>query len=800
MPENHWRVTDENYLQAPAAAVLAFHGVYPQGHQGGIEIIHHGERVATCGEVRPHPRWWRPEEHSRLEDRRADPERCAVDLRLTQPALDLPYEITLRGDGNAVILTVQPGGTPDPDAEAGFCLELYPPAYFGKTFHVDGRRGVFPRDPLPASAKGPDWHPRALPLASGRRVIIAPEDPERRMVVEGMGCEIALLDPRKGDEEMWFCLCTGLDPGAADHPIEWRITPHQIEGWRRKPVVCLSQVGYHPDQRKRAVIEMDRREDELGQAALFRADEEGGWVPVLQGPVENWGCFLAYRYGTFDFTRVRRAGLYQLRYRDCCEGPFRIGKDVYNEGVWQPTLTSYLPVQMCHTAVWDGLRLWHNACHLDDALQAPVSHEHFDHYRQGDSTDTDCEPFEHVLYLDRGGWHDAGDTDLAAGSQAATAYPLALAYEEFGPDLDWTTVRADERLVLMFQPDGEPDILQQIAWGAECMLGGYRAAGHSFCGIVAGDERPYYQRGEVATMTDNLIYDPSLAKDQRTGTHSGRRDDRWAFTNRDTALEYRVTAALAAASRALAGHDDELARECLQTAERAWRFERENPPARHRSGYVPRTTAAQEVVATAELFLTTGQDEYAGRLDALLPVIEEHPGQVGWAAARALPQMEDNEFRDGVREALAGYAQDIKHELESNPFGVLWEPRIWGIAWQALLFARRHYYLVRAFPRLFDREDVLAVLNYVLGCHPGGNLSLVAAVGARFVTQMFGINRSSRSYVPGGVVSGPNLVRPHFVEYKKDTSFLWQQSENVIGGAGNYIFCVLAAEGLLRGQ
>ncbi len=799
MSDRGWSVTDEEYLAAPAAAVLAFHGIYPQGKQGCIEMLHHGERIATCGQVRPHPRRWRSESHSELQKRCADPAGCAVDVRVTQPALNLSYSVRLQGDGEAVVLTVELDEPLQAEDDAGFSLELYPPAFYGRTFHLDGASGAFPRDPVRAAGRGPDWHPVALPMASGRRVSIAPEDPERRMAIEGVGCEIALLDPRRGDDEEWFRLCTSIEPGASGRVAEWRITPHQIAGWRRQPVVCVSQVGYHPDQRKRAVIEFDRREEDLGSAALYRADEESGWEKVSERPVEDWGCWLAYRYGTFDFTDVRESGLYQLRYRGRCEGPFRIGEEVYDEGVWQPTLAAYLPVQMCHAAVWDGFRLWHGACHLDDAVQAPTSHEHFDGYRQGASTDTPYAPFEHIPHLDRGGWHDAGDTDLAAGSQAGTTYPLVLACEEFAPDLDQTTVKPDERLVRMYLPDGAPDILQQIAWGVECLLGGYRAVGHSFCGIIAGDERPYYQRGEVATMTDNLLYDASLAEDEATGTRSGRCDDRWVFTNRDTALEYRVAAVLASASRVLAPYDDDLASEARETALRAWRFEQDNPPVRHRGGYVPRDVETEEVIATVEMLVTTGEGEYAERLVALLPVIQEHVSRVGWAAARALPMVEDQEFEDGVHAALAGYAGKLQEELAGNPFGVLWQPRIWGVAWQVLQFARRHYYLVRAFPDLFDREDLLSVLNYTLGCHPGGGLSLVSGVGTRFVTQMFGINRSSRSYVPGGVVSGPNLVRPHFVEYKQDTPFLWQQSENVIGGAGNYIFCALAARALLDG-
>ncbi len=62
------------------------------------------------------------------------------------------------------------------------------------------------------------------------------------------------------------------------------------------------------------------------------------------------------------------------------------------------------------------------------------------------TTETGFRPFTPVPGLNRGGWHDAGDNDLAAGSQAQTTLFLALAGEEFGINVDQTTVRQDALL------------------------------------------------------------------------------------------------------------------------------------------------------------------------------------------------------------------------------------------------------------------------------------------------------------------------------------------------------------------
>ncbi len=798
MTATSWRLHKLEYLEAPAASLLPFHNPYPEGKQGGLELVHHGERVATAGEIRPDPRATRPEGHPKPGERVLDAERVEILTPLYDSTLRTAYSVRLRAEGRAVRLTVECQNSIPADIESGFCMDLYPPAFWGKTYRAGSTSGVFPREPYCAVDADECGRVRAGIMAAGARLVVAPEDPLRHLSIESLRGRLQLFDGRKGDDEAWFTLCSPIEPGASGTVVEWLITPHQDPEWRRPPVIALSQVGYHPQQAKRAVIELDTRCTNLGEAHLLRIDADSGLVSVKSGRPEPWGRFLRYDYAVFDFSEVREPGLYQVRYAEQVAGPFRIGQDVYSQGVWQPTLEAFFPVQMCHAAVWDGLRLWHGACHMDDALQAPTSHVHFDHYSQGPATDTPFEPYEHIPHLNAGGWHDAGDTDLAAGSQSGTVHMLALAREEFAVDCDQTTVLADEHLVHMYCPDGEPDILQQIAWGAECLLGGYRAAGHSFCGIVAGESRRFYQRGEVSTMTDNLIYDPSLARGERTGTHSGIRDDRWAFTNRDTSQEYKVSAALAASARVLAEWNDALAEECLETAEGAWHFEQSHQPARWRTAYVPGRPDQQEVLATAELLIATGRDEYRHRLGQLLPVVEEHPGSVGWAAVRALPHMDAPDFSLRVKRALENYARQLSERHAGNPFGVEWRPHIWGVAWHIQQMAVQQYYLARDLPKLFDREILLRVLNYVLGCHPDNNVSLVSGVGADSLTTAFGINRSSWHYVPGGVVSGTNLSRPDFPELKTDSPFLWQQSEYVMQGAASYIFLVLAADALLR--
>jgi endoglucanase len=795
------------YFEAPGVTVQVFDDVYPEGHQGGVSIIQHGERVATNCDVRlePVPGQWAG--LPKVGERTADPAAGRVRVSLEWADEELAYTVSVEGCGESICLGVDLDA-PLPGAlvgRASFNLELFPGAYFGKTYHLGGTSGVFPRQwngpvrrvrPGAYDATQPPFEP--VPLGRGPRLVVSSEDPRHRMTIEVLGdeAELLLLDGRANSQNGWFVVRSLVPAGSTRGAVRWRITPHAIPGWTRQPVIAVSQVGYHPAQVKRALVELEPG-SKMGPATLLRVETEGEPRSVAVAPLRPWGHFLRYEYGVFDFTSVDEPGVYLIEYDGERTAPFRIAADVYRTGVWQPTLETYFPVQMCHVEVKDRYRTWHGPCHMDDALQATPGTVHFDSYRQGDETDTPFAPGTHIPGLDEGGWHDAGDDDLAAGSQASTTRVLALIHEQFGVDSDQTTVDTAGRVVRLHEPDGVPDLVQQVAHGARNLLSGYRAAGHSFAGLIVPTLEQYANLGEWGTQTDNRIHDARLGPNAIDGERSGRADDRLAFTNRDTALEYRVAAALAAASRALEELEPALARECLETAEGAWTHEHTHPPAEARGAYVPRDREAEELDAAVELLIATGAGRYRERIVEMLPLVEAKTERVGWLAARALPHVDDEGFTRGVRRALEAWRPKLETELGKNPFGVPWDPRVWGEGWKLQRFAVEQYYLVRAFPDLFDREVIPRVLSFVLGAHPGSSTSFVSGVGARSLTTAYGFNRADWSYIAGGNVSGVALIRPDFPELKEPWPFLWQQTEYVMPGAATYIFVVLAADELL---
>ena len=50
------------YFEMPGLNVLVYNNTFAEGHQGGVEIIQHDNRVATNGEIRlsPSPGQWQP--------------------------------------------------------------------------------------------------------------------------------------------------------------------------------------------------------------------------------------------------------------------------------------------------------------------------------------------------------------------------------------------------------------------------------------------------------------------------------------------------------------------------------------------------------------------------------------------------------------------------------------------------------------------------------------------------------------------------------------------------------------------
>lgn len=822
-----FRLTTDGYFQSGGVDVMAFSDFYPEGHQGGVCVIMNGKRVATNGDIRMEatPGQWQPvpRQLSReAKDGHIVTTLCYPDSSrhltgfnpMVYPDYQFTYTVNVESQGKSLLVTVDLD-KPVPDylvGKVGFNLEFFPGSLFGKPWLMESadtkgtvQSGIYPQQPnspllttqpnrlhtgdyftgkgMKANLErldGQGYSPLiaddiiAEPYAVGRKFTSRPDDPLSRLTVESLTGDLKLYDGRMNHNNGWFVLRSEIAKGVTKGAVRWLITPTVTEDWRYQPVVQTSQVGYGLHQPKRAIIETDCRDTETFKAELIRITAEGEQtVRTLEPTV--WGKFLRYRYLTANFSDVTGPGLYIIRYGNSTSSTFRIADDVYDRGVWQPVIEYFLPVQMCHMRVSEKYRIWHDACHLDDARMAATGN-HIDGYAQAPGL-SKYQAGEQVPGVNIGGWHDAGDFDLRIESQIGEAYILALAYETFHPDIDVTAINHERHTVEIHEPDGKNDFLQQIENGALTVVRSYQALGRLYRGIICNSLRQYAMLGDAAAMTDGVI---------------GNDDDRWIFTEDNPFRAISSAANLAGVARVLKGYNDELAKQCLDIAVEV--YDKTQLEGR---------MEAMKLQAAVELWLTTGEQQYLDFVFSHQEQLLAATGFTGWVTARLARQLatksdkRSRQFVAECRKAMGNYKEQLDKQKAETPYGVPYRPNIWGAGWDIQGFGFRYYFLTQAFPDIFPKETVYDALNFILGCHPGSNTaSFASGVGAKSATVAYGLNRADWSYIPGGVVSGTALIRPDFPELL-EFPYLWQQTEYVLGGgSSHYMFLVLAAQDL----
>lgn len=819
-----FKLTTSGYFNKEGVDVMAFDDIYPEGHQGGISILMNGRRIATSGDIRLEatPGQWQPlpKQNKRvLGDNTItaymqypDSARHLTGFNpMIYPDLEFSYTVKLSsvGAGFEVVVDLDKPIPAKYAGKVGFNLEFFPGYAFGQPWIMDNQTGIYPRQanaPLETHQpnieigtgnyfsgnkskadfdhlKGHGYSPIVAddiigaPYAVGKKFTTYPDDPYSRVTIESHTGDLKLYDGRVNHNNGWFVLRSEVQPGVTKGAVRWTITPNVVAGWMSKPVVQTSQVGYHPNQEKVAVIELDAKDQSANTVKLIRIDAVSEKV-VKEITPAKWGKFLRYNYLKADFSDVKESGLYKVQYGASTSPLFRIDPTIYDRGVWQPVIEYFLPVQMCHMRVNEKYRVWHDACHLDDAIMAPA-HNHIDGYDQRPDAYGKYKAGEVVPGVNIGGWHDAGDFDLRVESQAGESYILALAYETFHPELDVTAIDQINHVTEIHQADGKNDILQQVENGALSVVNSYLALGRLYRGIICNDLRQYVLLGDAASMTDGKI---------------GNEDDRWIYTENNPGREMSTAAQLAGVYRVLKGFNDTLSVHCLNIAKEI--YESQNSTNVNRN----------KIHAAVELYLATGEESYMNYILNNQKAIIDGIAQMAWFTARAeqqFAQMKKNKraqaFSKAFRAALGVYNESIESQAAQTPYGVPYRPAIWGAGWDIQTFAFQHYFLASAYPEVVNAAPVFNALNFVLGCHPGSNqASFASGVGTQSATTAYGANRADWSYIPGGVVSGTALIRPDFPELL-DFPFLWQQTEYCLGGASShYMFIALAAQQMLK--
>ncbi|MBS2099680.1 glycoside hydrolase family 9 protein [Carboxylicivirga linearis] len=812
-------LNEKEYFETKGLNVLVFNnqynGFFFDEKTAGIELIHHGVRTSTGGAVRLQntPEQW--DLIPILIEKSVDKASKSIEFTLRYEDYDFDSKITVSPEGNGFQIVVSLD-QPVPESlkgRAGFNLEFLPSAYFEKSYLVDGKPSYFPLYPsgnttiqsskskIPQFGGHNTFDDRGLdefiipkPLAQGNTLVLAPEDPERYVKIESES-EIMLFDGRNLAQNGWFIARSILPSNQTGEVLEWHVEPNTIENWVRKPNIGFSQVGYHPDQKKVAVIELDRNDVTLKEAFIYEVTVSGKKIKQLSVNTEEWGNYLRYNYLKVDFSSITKPGLYCIQYGDQTTNTFSIDPNTL-KNVWHPTLDVFLPVQMDHMQVNEAYRTWHGEPFKDDALQAPVNIDFFDGYSMDSVTDTKYKPLERIPGLAVGGWFDAGDYDIQTGTHCRTIQSLVDSWEYFKIKRDQTYINQATRYVDIHRPDGDADILQQIEHGTLNLVAQIENIGHPVRGIIVPTLHQYHHLGDASTETDNLPYNPNLKPYESDGVSSGTLDDRWAFTNRNYSLDFSTVAAFSAASRALKDYNSELADKCLRLAKTLYTEAREIKITAKTDRY-SRWGRFNEVLATFQLYISSGEKTYAKRYEELIwPALDESSERTLSMALRAIPHMGE-EFKEKLKKYVVKHKTEIEELGAENPYGVPISTRGWAGNAGVIEWASTNFMAYKAYPEIIEKEDVYKGLNYLFGCHPDSNISFVSAVGTRSKKVAYGSNRADFSFIAGGIVPGVLILNPDFPENKEDWPFFWGENEYIIDIGAAYIYLANAVNELL---
>lgn len=806
------------YFEKTGSNVLVYSNIYNGGFcdekLAGIEIIQRGERLATGGGIRfmNTPEQW--DIYGEMTNREVNRDENFIEVELTYEDYDFVSKIRVTPNGEGVLMQVYLD-KPVPAnlvGKAGMNLEFFPASYFGKNYLVDGAARILPRFPMhdtevrPLAEKIPQYFGETtfddrgrdeflvpLPMSTGKNIVLAPEDEELCVSITSDE-DVSIYDGRHLAQNGTFVVRSLLPAGKTGKVLEWYVEPSSNPEWIREPNIGFSQIGYTPAQSKVSVVELDKRDKIAPTAKILRVNPDGSQTLALNAKVEEWGVFYSrYNYARIDFSEVREPGLYVIEYDGVQTNAFPIDKDIYSDK-WHSSMDMSIVIAMDHMEVNEGYRIWHGRANMDDAIMAPANIRIHDGYSQGAENYTKYKPLEHVPGLAVGGWYDAGDFDIQQNSVVTTTVDLASLWRLFQPKRDMTYIDEVTKYADIHRPDGVPDVVQQIMHGTLNMNAQIEALGFVSRNIGQPQMHQYHHLGDALTLTDGLIYDPSLKPYQVSadGKRSGTYDDRIVMTNRPSAGSVMNSiVGLASAYPALKNYYPEEAERSLKNALMLW------------NKYVGE--GDNGVRGAIELYYATGDEKFK---NIFMPAILRQVNTLGESVNNEnnnrrnsganmgqilrVYDMLDAEAKAKVDAAIPAYIERLSNVGSDNPYCVPISGGGWAGNNQVISNSFNAYLVWKQYPELVDPEMVLKGLNYLYGNHPYNNLSFITGVGVATKKVAYGNNRADYNVIPGGVVPGLLMRKPDFMENKDDYPFLWGENECCINSVPNYVMLNLA--------
>jgi endoglucanase len=340
-----------------------------------------------------------------------------------------------------------------------------------------------------------------------------------------------------------------------------------------------------------------------------------------------------------------------------------------------------------------------------------------------------------------GGWYDAGDYNKYVVNGSFPLSQMLALWEDIGDPA------ADGTMNIPESDNGKSDFLDEMKYEMDWLL----------------------------TMQDN---DGGLFHKFTTKNFEGMVMPHEATSPRfvvgkSTHATLDFAGAAAQASRVFREYDADYSEELLEAARRAWSWAKENPeeafvnPDDVTTGqYGDKDTQDEWVFAAAELFCTTGEQEFFNALQANPPRVSYREGESWTAYMRmmgvySLLRHEDRvplEFREALLDRVVAVADSLVLQVAENAYHQPIDTFEWGsnsdVLNAAMVMAVAHNYA----PNEKYLEGIRASVDYIFGHNPLG-ISFLTGFGDK--TPMFIHHRQSAADgiaepVPGLLSGGPN--------------------------------------------
>ena len=527
------------------------------------------------------------------------------------------------------------------------------------------------------------------------------------------------------------------------------------------PLIRLNQVGFAPWSPKRAILVSDATEPQ--QWELFDAENRVliRGETIVVGPDASSGDPVH----VLDFSAAKQPGsALRLRSGGHESDPFSIALGLYD------------PLAV------DALRFfYHNRSGAP--IEMPYARERRWARPAGHAPDrATCAPGTGCTYtLDvTGGWYDAGDQGKYVVNGGLSVWLLLNAVERTKHLSRPSPLFADGALEIPESGNGVPDILDEARWELEFLLK-----------MQVPDGSP------LAGMAHHKIHD-----DAWTALGTAPHEDQQTRLLRppSTAATLNLAAVAAQAARVFQAIDPEFSHRCLVAARRAWTAARAHPsllaPLSDTQGggaYGDNVVADEFYWAAAELFVTTGDDDFRAWLDdsELDPTITMIRGRSGvgvegclitWdrldvvakITLASIPSQFPAKRVSGYQKQLQDAAAAITETITSEGYRVPMAPKAGKIPWGSNAWVLGNMVLLGAaadFPGgVTYAHGVVDGMDYLLGRNAMAQ-SYVTGYGARPLQHphhRFWAEQADAAYPPpppGLVSGGPNsdLQDPYVV-------------------------------------